>query len=195
MLSFRFATQADIPAMLKIYTPYVLGTVVSFETSPPGEREFAARMAERQDKFPWLVCMQEDRLVGYAYAGRMGTRPGYDWSAETSIYLWENARGSGVGGQLYSTLISLLKAQGYRSLYALVATPNPESEAFHTKMGFEKEGLLRQVGFKFGQVVGVAYYAKNLLPFQPGMAKPALLSELEPALLQGILHQVGDKTK
>lgn len=161
-LCLRPATEQDLPAMLAIYRPYVLRTTVSFETEPPSLEAFSARFEQRRGVFPWLACEREGQVVGYAYAGRLGQRAGYDWSAEGSVYVAETARGAGVGKALYRGLIALLAAQGYRTLYALVAVPGPESEGFHQAMGFVREGLLRQAGYKFGGFVGVAYYALPL---------------------------------
>jgi len=43
--TIRSATAADAAALLAIYAPFVEHTAVSFETAPPGEDEFAARIA------------------------------------------------------------------------------------------------------------------------------------------------------
>lgn len=149
--------------MLAIYTPYVLGSIATFEITPPPQEAFAARLKERGHLFPWLVCERAGQIVGYAYAGRLGERPAYDWACETSVYVADNTRANGVGSALYTKLLALLAEQGYCEAYARIATPNPQSERFHKKLGFRKEGELTRAGRKFGRVVGVAYYAKTLI--------------------------------
>lgn len=51
----RIATEADVPAMLDIYAPYILNTTYSFEYTVPDEKAFLARFREITSQFPWLV--------------------------------------------------------------------------------------------------------------------------------------------
>ena len=43
---------------------------------------------------------------------------------------------------------------------AVVALPNDASEALHRAMGFQKVGVLREVGHKFGRYVDTAWYQR-----------------------------------
>ena len=43
-MTLRIATQADAPALLAIYAPYVLDTAITFEYDVPTTEEFAARI-------------------------------------------------------------------------------------------------------------------------------------------------------
>ena len=43
-LTIRQATEADAPALVAIYAPYVIETPISFETAVPATEEFAARI-------------------------------------------------------------------------------------------------------------------------------------------------------
>lgn len=178
--TLRAAVPSDMAALGAIYAPYVLETTVSFETSPPDDAERLRIFESRRDSFPWLVAEDAGGILGYACAGRLAARPGYDWAAETTIYLAQNRRGRGVGRALYTALLGLLAAQGYCEAYAIIASPNPESEGFHEKMGFRREGLLTRAGRKLGRVVAVAYWAKTLReddgappPIMPLSALPA----------------------
>lgn len=168
----------DAGAIASIYAVYVKNTTISFEYDPPGEAEILRRIEERQGLFPWLVCEADGRVVGYAYAGRLGARQGYDWACEVSVYIEEGSRQKGVGGQLYTALCKLLTLQGYRTAMALIACPNPQSETFHQRMGFEKQGVLENVGYKFGKPISVAYYGKALLPVVQNPPRPVPFSAL-----------------
>lgn len=185
--TIRFALDQDIAPMLSIYAPYVQASTVSFEMSCPSEAEFARRVAERADLYPWLVCEQDGRLAGYAYAGRLGQRAGYDFSAEVSVYVAQGARGAGIGAALYRPLLELLAEQGYCEAYALIAAPNPESEAFHVRQGFALQGSLTRAGRKFGKIVAVAYYAKTLREDGGSPPPVRLLSQLDKQKLTHIL--------
>lgn len=193
LFTLRFATPADMAAITAIYAPYVAETTVSFETTPPGEAEMARRFTQRGDDFPTLVAEVDGAVAGYASAGRMAPRPGYDWAAECSIYVARERLRGGMGRALYGALLPLLAAQGYCEAYAIIASPNPESEAFHEKLGFVREGLLRRAGRKFGRVVSVAYYAKTLHEDGGDPPRPRPLSSLPTGQAEEILHNAAQE--
>ena len=66
-LTIRQATEADAPALLRIYAPYVESTAVSFETVVPSVEDFAARIAKSLSKWQYLVAERDGDVAGYAY--------------------------------------------------------------------------------------------------------------------------------
>ena len=187
-ITLRAACEADADAMLKIYTPYVACTRASWEYEPPSADAFAARvLGHLADGFPWLLAEEEGAVLGYAYAGRLGERRGYDWDAETAVYLSAAAHRRRIGTALYTALLALLRAQGYVNCYALVTNPNPPSEAFHRRMGFAVAAHLPGAGYKQGQWVGLFYFHKALCapPAQP--LPPVPLCALDGAQTANIL--------
>ena len=107
-MSIREAVPADVPAMLAIYAEYVTQTAVSFEYEVPSEAEFTRRLAEHCAVYPWLVWEEDDRVLGYCYAGRAFERAAYAWNAEISCYLAHEAQHRGIGRQLYARVEELL---------------------------------------------------------------------------------------
>ena len=63
----RFATKADIPAILDIYAPYVLETGYSFEYTVPTLEAFTQRFDHHTSYCPWLVWEENGVVLGYAY--------------------------------------------------------------------------------------------------------------------------------
>ena len=110
-MGFRFAAPADSAALLKIYGEY-LDTPITFECALPSEAEFAGRIAAIGQEYPYLVCLEKGRIVGYAYADRQAERAAYQWNAELSVYLDRDCTGRGVGRRLYSALMDILRLQG-----------------------------------------------------------------------------------
>lgn len=166
-MTIRPAQQKDINAMLAIYTPYVEQTNISFEYTAPTLENFTARVeAFASEGMPWLVCVESDTVIGYAYAHRYGERQAYDWTAAASIYLAPSAKRKGVGKALYSALFALLTAQGYCSIYAMITSENEESKAFHTAVGFELLATLDHLGYKNGRWLSVSYMRKTLAPYK-----------------------------
>lgn len=64
-----------------------------------------------------------ERIIGYAYVGRLHERAAYDWSVETSIYVDQRARKHGLGRQLYERLEAILRAMNIISVNACIAYP------------------------------------------------------------------------
>ena len=158
----RIACEADVPAILSIYAPYVQDTTVSFEYTPPTEEEFLTRFRKITQDFPWLVWEEDGEVLGYTYACRPFERAAYSWCAEPSIYLKPAAHGHGIGRKLYQALEKLLEMQGYRVLLALITGENLASVGFHEHLGYEIVGELKSVGFKFERWLGVFWMEKTL---------------------------------
>ena len=124
-MSIRFASASDCAAMLAIYAPYI-ETTITFEQTVPSQQEFAARLETVQQEYPWIVWEEDGKILGYAYAGPLHSRPAYDWAVETSIYLDQNARGGGLGRKLHDALEAVLREQGFLNMNACIAYPEVE---------------------------------------------------------------------
>lgn len=161
-MTIRDARRSDVPAMLAIYAPFVEHTAVSFEYDVPTEAEFARRLEAHQAAFPWLVCEENGRVMGYAYAGRAFERAAYGWNAEISCYLAPELRGRGVGRRLYARIEEILTRLGYYKLFAVVTSANAPSVAFHRALGFRDAACFRNVGYKQGGWYDVLWLEKTL---------------------------------
>ena len=161
-MRIRVATPDDAREVLAIYAQSI-DTPVSFEYELPAPEEFVRRIRSTLERYPYLVCCDDAGTVrGYAYAGRFGERPAYQWGAELSIYLDEAVTARGYGSRLYSALIALLRLQGIRAVYGCVTIPNPGSERLHEKLGFRRCGLFRSAGFKCGAWHDVVWFEKEI---------------------------------
>lgn len=158
----RIARREDVPDMLAIYTPYVLGSTATFEYEAPSLEEFYRRYDNFTQQFPWLVWEEGGVLGGYAYASAPYSRPAYAWCAEPTVYLRPDFQGKGVGTRLYQALEAILKKQGYQLIYALVCQENEVSRHFHESLGYEKRAFFPNCGYKFGRWMGLYWMEKRL---------------------------------
>ncbi|HYW15583.1 MAG TPA: GNAT family N-acetyltransferase [Allosphingosinicella sp.] len=173
----RAATQGDAAAIAEIYAPFVTASPVSFETEPPDEGAMRARMEAGGALYPWLVGESVDgTILGYAYAARFRDRPAYRFAVETSVYLRPGASGRGFGRGLYEPLLALLEAQGFTQAIAAITLPNEASVRLHERLGFERAGTYRQVGWKFGAWHDVGLWQRELAPagIPPVEPRPSL---------------------
>ena len=154
----RHCTPRDAAQICDIYNYYVRETVVTFEESPVLEADMAMRIADVTSHLPWLVWQEEAAILGYAYAAPWKLRAAYRHAVEASIYLTPHATGRGIGSRLYTALIAELRQRGLHCVIGGAALPNPASVALHENLGFHKVAEFREVGFKFGRWIDVAYW-------------------------------------
>jgi L-amino acid N-acyltransferase YncA len=155
----RPATPADAAAIAAIYNHYVLHTIVTFEEEAVTADEIAARIREVQGAgIPWLVWEEAGRVLGYSYASKWKSRCSFRYSLETTVYLDQAVTGRGLGRKLYTALIDALRGQKYHALIGGISIPNPASIALHEKLGFQKIGHFKEVGWKFNQWIDVGYW-------------------------------------
>ena len=158
----RIATEADIPAILAIYAPYVENTTITFEYEVPTLEAFAERFRTVTAQYPWLVWEEGGQVLGYAYAAAPYARAAYAWCAEPSVYLHHSVHRRGIGRKLYAALEAILLRQGYQVLYTLVTSENKASLAFHESLGYIIRVHFPDCAFKFGKALGVTWMEKRL---------------------------------
>ncbi|MGL5928805.1 MAG: GNAT family N-acetyltransferase [Dermatophilaceae bacterium] len=174
----RPATPADLPRMAAIYNEAVATTVATFDLEPRPDDHYADLVSSTRRGDHVLVAVTdadvvtdpvadvvadadaEKRVVGFAYAGTYRPRPAYDSTRETSVYLSSSARGRGVGRALYDQLLDRVDTDGIHTCLAVIARPNPASEALHLAVGFDRVGTLREVGCKFGRWVDTGLWQR-----------------------------------
>ncbi len=164
MLIIRPSTNADLPAITAIYAHHVLTGTGTFEVDPPSEDDMRSRRADVLSKgLPWLVAVENEMVIGYAYCNWFKPRPAYRFSAEDSIYLSPEAAGKGVGRTLLAELIAQAQQAGVRKLIAVIGdSANAGSIAVHTSAGFQSVGILKSCGWKFDKWLDVVLMDKFL---------------------------------
>lgn len=161
-LMIRMADENDAEEILSVYSPYVTGSVITFEYDVPDIESFRKRVKDVLSNYPYLVCTEEGKVVGYAYACRHKERAAYQWNAELSVYVREDHHGLGIGKTLYGMLLELLRLQNVQNVYGCVTSPNIKSERLHSRFGFEKVGTYRKTGYKLGSWLDVMWFEKNI---------------------------------
>jgi L-amino acid N-acyltransferase YncA len=160
----RPGTQADLPAITRIYGHAVRHGTGTFETQAPDEAEMARRReAVLGNGWPFLVAESGGAVLGFAYANAFRPRLAYRFCLEDSIYLDEHARGRGVGRLLLAELLSQCEARGARQMLAVIGdAANAGSVGVHRACGFEDVGAFKAAGWKFGRWLDVVLMQKAL---------------------------------
>ncbi|MEE7492029.1 MULTISPECIES: N-acetyltransferase family protein [Methylobacterium] len=160
----RDVSSSDVAEVLRIYTPYVLYGLATFEEEPPTIEQMGRRReAIVAAGLPYLVAIRNEQVVGYAYASAYRPRPAYRHSVENSVYVTRAAHRSGVGTALLGALITRCEAGPWRQMVAVIGdSANEGSIALHRKAEFTEVGILRAVGFKHGRWVDTVLMQRAL---------------------------------
>jgi len=163
MTKIRKVTENDAQELINIYAPYITNTTITFEDVVPTVENFQQRIREISKDFPYIAAVDDNgKILGYAYAHLYGPRAAYAWTTEASIYIDHNYEGHGLGTELYKRLEDILKKQNVVNLLACITEENENSVRFHEKLGYEKVGTFKKVGFKFNRWLDVTWMQKTL---------------------------------
>ncbi|PTN08331.1 GNAT family N-acetyltransferase [Mangrovibacterium marinum] len=192
----RLATLADAEAILEIYKPFITDTVVTFEEIVPSVSEFRQRMAFVLKECPYLVCVVDGRIVGYAYAAAYRSRASYRWNREVTVYIHPEGQRKNIGTALYYALIEILKKQNFATLLAVVTLPNEGSARLHERVGFKPCAVFNQVGYKKKQWHRVGWWELALIPPEQAPVEPILFENFdEPSFLAELFRKAAEFVK
>lgn len=187
--TIRIATPEDARSILEIYAPYITHTSLTFETEVPSEQAFAERMRNYLQTWPWLVCEVDGNIAGYSYATRYRERTGYQWCTESSIYIKDEFKGTGMAKALYSALFEILKRQGFRNVYAVINLPNDRSVVFHESCGFSWFATYENVGYKLGQWKNVGWWRLQINDYSDEPDPPIAFKKMDKSSLKEIFDK------
>ncbi len=179
----RMAAINDAEQILGIYAPYVENTTISFEDEVPTIGEMERRIRHVLENNAWIIMEKGTELLGYAYASKHRERSAYRWSVDVSIYVKGDSHRRGIGKALYTSLLEVLKSQGFCNVYAGICLPNEKSVGIHEHFGFRKVAQYNKVGYKLGNWHDVGWW--ELFLNKHGNEPEELLSikAIEPASL------------
>lgn len=168
-VTIRMASESDAEEILNIYSAYVIDTAITFEYEVPSIIEFSRRIKDTLQKYPYIVALEEGRIIGYAYASAFKERAAYDWAVETTVYVKQDCKGRGLGKILYLALEDILSRQNILNLNACIAYTSLEdvhldntSTAFHEHLGYSKVAHFTKCGYKFGTWYDMIWMEKIL---------------------------------
>jgi L-amino acid N-acyltransferase YncA len=177
-MNVRLARESDASEVLRIYSPIVRETAISFELAPPQADEMRERMRNILATHVWLVAEDGPGIAGYAYAGRFRPREAYQWIAEVTVYVDPVHQRKGIGTALYETLFRVMRLQGFCSAIAAIALPNDASVQLHERLGFGRVGIFERAGYKLGRWHDVGWWQLKLQECNSILAPPRAITAL-----------------
>ena len=133
---------ADWGQVRSVYLEGILTGQATFETeAPEWERWDSGHLRQCR-----LVARSGGKVAGWAALSPVSGRRVYSGVAETSVYVAESFRGSGVGLALLCALVICSERHGIWTLQAGVLAENGASLALHKKCGFREVGRRERIG-------------------------------------------------
>ena len=140
-MNIRPVNLTDAAQIAEIYNYYIKNTHQTFETEPLSADEMQERIAGISEKYPYLVAEENGEIYGYALASQFKMRQAYEFSAEVSIYVKNEAKQKGIGTRLYEKLFEELKETDIHAIMAGISLPNDPS------VDFTKNSALQSCAF------------------------------------------------
>jgi phosphinothricin acetyltransferase len=150
----RAADAADAASIADIYNQGIADRGATFETKWRSEADIAERL-EHAGRYPLLVAVDGDSIVGWAGLSRYRPRECYDGIAEFSIYLDRAARRRGIGRLLLNALVESAGEHGFWKLVSRIFPFNAASRALCRSCGFREVGTYEKHGRLDGEWLDV----------------------------------------
>lgn len=173
------ATIDDAKDILAIYEPYILYTPITFEFNSISVDNYIERMNRIQKQFPFILCVIDDVVAGYAYCSYYLEKEGFSWDCEITVYVAESFYKRGIATGFYNILIPLIKKQGYYNIYSLICVPNESSVHLHERFGFKEVGIYYNTAYKLAKWRDLLVMEKGLKEYDSNPKKPISINELD----------------
>lgn len=162
--------QRHAAAILDIFNDAIAHSTALYEYRPrPPESMAGWFAAKRAGGFPVIgVESEAGELLGFASYGTFRAFAANKYSVEHSLYVQRDHRGQGLGRVLLERIVAEAQARDVHVLIGGIDAQNQASIAMHETLGFVHAGTLREVAFKFGRWLDLAFYQRVLAtPAQP----------------------------
>ncbi|MFS8048196.1 N-acetyltransferase family protein [Rhizobium sp. BR 314] len=161
----RPSRETDVDAMLAIYRRHIRRGVedgVDDNDTPQSDDLKDRRKNLRNRRFPHVVAVEGEKVVGYAYVVLFRKRPAYRYTVKHSIYVHHDHIGQGVGSLLMRGLIDACAAAGFRQMIGYIDADNVASLTLHERFGFVQVGLLPAVAYRYGHWADTVMVQRSL---------------------------------
>ena len=157
------AAESHLEGLLSIYNDVIATSTAIYSHLPVAlddrRQWWRARLAQG---YPVLVARDPSGVVGFASFGDFRAWPGYRFTVEHSVHVRADGRGRGVGTALLTALFPRAAALNKHVMIGGVDAANAAAIRFHERLGFEKAGQLREVGYKFDRWLDLVFLQRRI---------------------------------
>ena len=149
----------------KLYNYYIINSYANFEENKVSFKDFYENYKNITDnKLPYLVALDDNKVIGIAYLNKFRNKSGYRFVFENTIYVSNENIKVGIGSKLLEKLINISKKnKNIKKIVAVIGGIDSKgSLKVHTKFGFKKSGVLKNIGFKNNKWIDAILMQKNI---------------------------------
>lgn len=159
----RLAADQDKQSVIDILNYYIVNSLAAYPQSPLPIQAWEGMKSMCRDNNLWVAELPGQGVVGFAMLKWYLGRDSFAHSAEVGYFIAPEHTGKGLGALLLKTLEKTALDLGITTLTANISSLNPQSLAFHERMGFTQCGQIPGVGIKHDQVFDIIWVYKHLL--------------------------------
>ncbi len=166
-MTVRDAIEDDLAAIVELLNVWIATRTYEYRDSPHTIEQRRPWLHEQHARgFPVLVALGvTGDVLGFATYDDFRdsiARPGYRFTVEHTIQVFESAWGVGVGRLLMGCLIERAETAGAHVMVGAIDSSNTASLAFHTRLGFVETARMPEVGWKHGHWCDLVFVQRRL---------------------------------
>lgn len=155
-------TEDYIEAARDIYNYYVRNTTATFHTEDISYDEMKGILFHPDKRYKTFGIFCEEKLIGYILTVPFKNRGAFRRSGEVTIYLSPQSGGKGIGTKALNFIEEESRKSEIKVLLAVISGENQQSKVLFQKCGYEKCAHFKGVGEKFGRVLDLVCFQKEL---------------------------------
>lgn len=152
----------DLFIVKEIYDYYILDSTATFHNEKITIDELEEIIFINNLRYPSYLIHDRNDVIGYCFLSRYKKRQAYDRTAEVSVYLRPGFTGKGIGVTALKYIEKAARSGGIHVLIGTLCDENQASIRLLEKMGYTKAAHLKNVGEKFGRILDVVIYQKEI---------------------------------
>ncbi len=154
-LMIRPAVLEDASRIAEIYNHYVLHSTSTFDVEPKTPQDRMHWLDEHDAAHPVLVGEAGGTVVAWGALSKWSARSAYRHTVEISVYVDRHAQRRGIGEVMTQALVTEAGRCGHHAIVSQIVADNVASLRLAERIGFERVGVLREVGRKFDRWLDV----------------------------------------
>lgn len=162
LIAFKPLEPTDMEFACSVYNYYVLKSTATFHTEPVSVDAFASGLPMNHSLYQSYLITCEGKPCGYVYLGNWKPRQAYNRSDEVTLYIEKDFHGKGIGKNSLMFIEAEARKRGIKNLLGVITFENKASIHLFEKSGFQKVGHLKNIGEKFGRLLDVVTYQKEI---------------------------------
>lgn len=163
MLQFNIIKDSDYAQILELYNYYIQKSTATFHLKDLTLNDIKDSLPTNHEIYKTYTIFYKNEFCGFCYINNWKPRQAYLRSAELTLYLKPNFQGKGFGQQTLEFLEQKAIIAGLKNLLGVITLENAASIKLFEKMGYKKVGHLKNIGEKFGRLLDVVTYQKELV--------------------------------